>query len=87
MANPETGKLNGLYEQAEFAIFEGMTDQPPIILPPFFLQDRIRVCAGRRSIPGLRNHQRMTPGYANSLETYQETLRSGGTPGLHAHYL
>ena len=77
---PQTGKLNGiLYEQAEFAyVFEGMTGQPPII-PPFSLQDRkkgLRLAGDRYLAAGITSvHDAMVT--ANSLETYQEALRSG----------
>jgi predicted amidohydrolase YtcJ len=79
--DPQTGKLNGvLYEQAEFAyIFEGMTGQPPII-PAFSLQDRIRglrLASEQYLASGITSvHDALVT--ANSLETYQETLRSGG---------
>ena len=79
--DPQTGKLNGvLYEQVEFAyIFEGMTGQPPII-PPFSLRDRIRglrLASDRYLASGITSvHDALVT--ANSLETYQETLRSGG---------
>lgn len=79
--DPQSGKLNGiLYEQAEFAyIFEGMTGQPPII-PPFSPQDRIRglrLASGRYLASGITGvHDALVT--ANSLETYQEALRSGG---------
>ena len=78
--DPQTGKLNGiLYEQAEFAyIFEGMTGQPPMI-PPFSLQDRIRglrLAGDRYLASGITSvHDALVT--SNSLETYQETLRSG----------
>ena len=79
--DPQTGKLNGvLYEQVEFAyIFEGMTGQPPII-PPFSLQDRIRglrLAGDQYLASGITSvHDALVT--ASSLETYQETLRSGG---------
>ncbi len=78
--DPQIGKLNGiLYEQAEFAyIFEGMTGQPPII-PPFSLQDRkrgLRLAGDRYLASGITSvHDALVT--ANSLETYQEALRSG----------
>ena len=77
----QTGKLNGiLYEQAEFAyVFEGLTGQPPII-PPFSLQDRkkgLRMAGDRYLASGITGvHDALVT--ANSLETYQEALRSGG---------
>jgi predicted amidohydrolase YtcJ len=78
--DPQIGKLNGiLYEQAEFAyIFEGMTGQPPII-PPFSLQDRkrgLRLAGDRYLASGITSvHDALVT--ANSLETYQEAMRSG----------
>ncbi len=77
----QTGKLNGiLYEQAEFAyVFEGFTGQPPII-PPFSLQDRkkgLGMAGDRYLASGITGvHDALVT--ANSLETYQEALRSGG---------
>jgi predicted amidohydrolase YtcJ len=78
--DPATGKLNGiLYEQAEFAfVFEGTTGQPPII-PPFSLKDRLRgmrLAAGRYLASGITSvHDALVS--AKTLETYQETLRTG----------
>ena len=79
--DPQSGKLNGiLYEQAAFAyVFEGMTGQPPII-PPLSLQDRrkgLRLASDRYLASGITGvHDALVT--ANSLETYQEALRSGG---------
>ena len=78
--DPAKGKLNGiLYEQAEFAfVFEGTTGQPPII-PPFSLKDRLkgmRLAADRYLASGITSvHDALVS--AKTLETYQETLRTG----------
>jgi hypothetical protein len=75
-----TGRLNGvLYEQAEFAfVYEGTTGRPPI-MPPFSLKERIRAVrlAGERyAAAGLTSVTDALVS-AQSLETYQEALRTG----------